>query len=106
MIRNRDATAIAASAAAVGVAAIIAIDLARVGMDAGLDFALLAHLRGAVPRVPIVAGGGVRSFADVEALAAIGCVGVLIASALLSGRMSAADVAASRRLGRHDSDVR
>ena len=106
VIRNRDATAIAASAAAVGVAAIIAIDLARVGMNGGLDFALLSRLRSAVPRVPIVAGGGVRSFADVEALAAIGCDGVLIASALLSGRMSAADVAASRRLGRHDSDVR
>jgi phosphoribosylformimino-5-aminoimidazole carboxamide ribotide isomerase len=106
VIRNRAAPAIAASAAAAGVAGIIAIDLARVGMDRGLDFDLLSRVRREVPGVPIVAGGGVRSVADVEALAAIGCDGVLIASALLSGRMSAADVAASRRLGRHDSDVR
>jgi phosphoribosylformimino-5-aminoimidazole carboxamide ribotide isomerase len=106
VIRNRDAASIAGRAVAVGVGSLIVIDLARVGMGTGLDVKLLSRVRAAAPGVTLVAGGGVRGIEDVAALGAAECDGVLVASAILGGRMSAADVAVARWTSRHDSDVR
>ncbi len=89
---------IAARAANAGAATLIVIDLARVGMSTGLDVAMIAGVRQAAPAVSLIAGGGIRGLDDVVRLAAAGCDGVLIASALHDGRMTAGDLATARRL--------
>jgi phosphoribosylformimino-5-aminoimidazole carboxamide ribotide isomerase len=73
---------LAALAAAAGAGSVIVIDLARVGTRVGLDFALIARVREAVPGLTLLAGGGVRGTEDLETLASAGCDGALVATAL------------------------
>jgi phosphoribosylformimino-5-aminoimidazole carboxamide ribotide isomerase len=80
---------LAASAAEAGVGSVIVIDLARVGAAAGLDLEMIAAVREAVPQLTLLAGGGVRGAQDLATLADIGCDGVLVATALLDGRLTA-----------------
>jgi phosphoribosylformimino-5-aminoimidazole carboxamide ribotide isomerase len=80
---------LAAHAAEAGVGSVIVIDLARVGAAAGLDLELVAAVREAVPRLTLLAGGGVGGAQDLAALADVGCDGVLVATALLDGRLTA-----------------
>jgi phosphoribosylformimino-5-aminoimidazole carboxamide ribotide isomerase len=97
---------IASRAADAGADTVIVIDLARVGAATGPDFDLLTRVRRAVPRAALLAGGGIRGFDDVTRLADVGCDGALVASALQSGALSAADVRRARRLERHDNATR
>lgn len=90
--------AIAAAAAAAGAGAMIILDVARVGTGAGLDGELVRRVRATAPLVELLAGGGVRGLADVRQAAANGCDGVLIASALLDGRLTTADLTTARGL--------
>ncbi len=80
---------LAARAVDAGAGAVIVLDLARVGTAAGPDFELLARVHAAVPATPVFAGGGIRGFDDLARLAAAGCAGALIASALHDGALSA-----------------
>jgi len=102
--RNEPPHVVAERAARAGVGAVIVIDLARVGTGSGLDLALVARVRDAVPRLTLLAGGGVRGPEDLTRLADAGCDGALVATALHDGRLSAEDVAAARR--RHRSERR
>ena len=86
---------VAARAAGAGVDAMIVLDLARVGTGAGPDLELIANVRMAAPRLTLVAGGGIRGPEDLLRLAHVGCDGALVATAILDGRLSAADVAAA-----------
>lgn len=86
----------AANAAAAGVASVIVLDLARVGMGQGLDFDLISTVRETLPGLTLIAGGGIRGLADLKRLATIGCDGVLAATALQDGRLSAAEIASAR----------
>jgi phosphoribosylformimino-5-aminoimidazole carboxamide ribotide isomerase len=79
--------ALAAQAASAGAAATIVLDLARVGAESGpahLD--LIATLKARLGH-PVYHGGGVRHAADLDALAAAGCDGALVGTALHSGRL-------------------
>jgi phosphoribosylformimino-5-aminoimidazole carboxamide ribotide isomerase len=105
-VRDLDVASIAARAVDAGVVNMIVLDVARVGVGAGLDLELIAAVRDAAPAVSLIAGGGVRNTDDVRRLAEAGCDGVLIATALQNGRITADDVAALHRLRRHDSDRR
>jgi phosphoribosylformimino-5-aminoimidazole carboxamide ribotide isomerase len=80
-------SAVAERAVAAGAHAIIALDLARVGMRTGLDLELMRALRKAAPTVELIAGGGVRGPEDLAALAAAGCDGALAATALRDGSL-------------------
>jgi phosphoribosylformimino-5-aminoimidazole carboxamide ribotide isomerase len=82
--------ALARCAIDAGASSLILLDVGRVGRGAGLNLALLASLRRALPRVPLLAGGGVRGAGDLDALGSIGCDGVLIASALHRGAIGTA----------------
>lgn len=82
------ATALAGRAADCGVDTIIVLDLARVGHRGGCDMEQLAAVRHAVPEARLMAGGGVRGTHDMERLAAAGCDGALVATALLTGALS------------------
>lgn len=66
---------------------VIAMELARVGADAGPDLALIARLRAQRPEVSVIAAGGVRDAADLATLDAAGVSAVLVASALHDGRL-------------------
>jgi phosphoribosylformimino-5-aminoimidazole carboxamide ribotide isomerase len=83
---------IASRAVDAGAAAVIVIDLSRVGMSVGLDLDLIARIRAVVPGVTLLAGGGVRGVADLNNLADAGADGALVATALQDGRLSADDL--------------
>lgn len=78
----------------------IVLDVARVGSGSGPDLAMLRRIRAAVRMPRLIAAGGIRHLDDVRDLAAIGCDGALVATALHDGRLTPADVAAAGRLGR------
>ena len=72
-----------------GVARLIVLDLAAVGVGQGSKtLELCERLRAASGELEIVTGGGVRNAEDLRELAAAGVDGVLIASALHDGRVS------------------
>ncbi len=88
-----DALSIAVEAVRLGVRRLLVLDLARVGLGAGVGTSeLCAHLNAAAPDVEISAGGGVRDRADLEALRSCGVRCVLAASALHDGRLTRADL--------------
>jgi phosphoribosylformimino-5-aminoimidazole carboxamide ribotide isomerase len=87
---------IARRAAAAGAGAVIMLDLARVGAGAGVDLDMLRRVREAVPDVLLLAGGGIRGLDDLLAIAAAGCDGALVATAVYEGRLTPAQIAAAR----------
>jgi phosphoribosylformimino-5-aminoimidazole carboxamide ribotide isomerase len=85
-----------ALAAHSGVGGVVVLDLARVGTGAGIDETLVVAVRRNHPSLDLLAGGGVRNRADLARLAASGCDGVLVATALLEGRLRREDLDALR----------
>ena len=79
--------ALARAAIDAGASAVILLDVGRVGRGAGVNLALLALLRQALPGTSLLAGGGVKDDGDLAALADHGCDGVLIATALHRGTL-------------------
>src|SRR5258708_36623904 len=65
---------------------VLAMNLRRVGSDAGPDFALIETLAAKAPNCKVYAAGGVRSIDDLARVAAAGAAGAFIASALHCGR--------------------
>jgi phosphoribosylformimino-5-aminoimidazole carboxamide ribotide isomerase len=76
---------------------VIAMTLARVGTGGGPDLERLDAVRAFAPGRKVYAAGGVRGAEDLAALKAVGCAGVLVASALHDGRIGAAELAAVDR---------
>jgi phosphoribosylformimino-5-aminoimidazole carboxamide ribotide isomerase len=74
-------------------ARIIVMSLARVGGDAGPDFERLRHIGECAGPRSIYLAGGVREARDLAIAEESGAAGVLVASALHDGRLSAADLA-------------
>jgi len=93
--RDTPPHAVAAQAAALGVRTIIVLDLSRVGLAGGCDLDTIAAVRTAAPQVTLLAGGGIRDADDLRRIAAIGCDGALVATALLNGALQPADVRGS-----------
>jgi phosphoribosylformimino-5-aminoimidazole carboxamide ribotide isomerase len=89
-----DAASLAARAVAAGVATLLVLDVGRVGTGRGVDLGLLAALRRQFPSQRLLAGGGVGGRADLERIREAGCDGVLVATALHTGRVRQADVRA------------
>lgn len=86
------AAQIAALALRAGVRRMIVLDLAQVGMGSGTGTVPLCRtLRSLAAELQIVAGGGVRGPADLDALARADCDAALVASALHDGRLAPQD---------------
>jgi phosphoribosylformimino-5-aminoimidazole carboxamide ribotide isomerase len=84
---------IAAAAIAAGARRLIVLDLADVGVGGGVGtLALCRQLRAAHPQCELIAGGGVRGPADLDAMREAGCDAALVASALHDGRITTNDV--------------
>jgi len=77
---------------------VLAMNLRRVGSDAGPDLALIATLAAKAPACEVYAAGGVRSVEDLERVAAAGATGALIATALHDGRLGPAELSQFMRL--------
>jgi phosphoribosylformimino-5-aminoimidazole carboxamide ribotide isomerase len=74
-----------------GVEQVIILDLARVGSGEGVDFQLLeTALAGS--KIKLFVGGGVRNMKDLIELNRIGVSGVLLATALHSGKICLEDL--------------
>ena len=80
------AEAAAERCAAAGVARLLCTAIERDGMLGGPDLELLARVRDA-SGLPLIAAGGVRSAADLAALAELGCEGAIVGRALLDGTL-------------------
>jgi len=72
---------------------LILMSLHRVGTGMGPDLDLLDHIGGSHPHCRSYAAGGVRDAADLELLCNTGAAGVLLATALHDGRISASAAA-------------
>jgi phosphoribosylformimino-5-aminoimidazole carboxamide ribotide isomerase len=84
-----DALTAARRAVELGAAALVVLDLARVGTGRGTGTEpLLRAVRAEFPSLDVIAGGGVRDWADVDRLGAAGATGVLVASALHDGALT------------------
>jgi phosphoribosylformimino-5-aminoimidazole carboxamide ribotide isomerase len=67
----------------------VVLDLARVGSREGTGVAnVIERLRKTFPAADLVAGGGVRTWADVERVESVGANGVLVATALHDGTIT------------------
>lgn len=78
--------ALAARAAKSGVGAIIALDLARVGLGGGVDLNLIRAVKQAAPDTMLLAGGGVRGEEDLPPLSEAGADAILAATMLHSAK--------------------
>jgi phosphoribosylformimino-5-aminoimidazole carboxamide ribotide isomerase len=88
---DRDVIAVVRTALRIGARALIVLDLARVGTGTGTGTStepLLRAIRSEFPSVDLIAGGGVRTWEDVERLGEAGATGVLVASALHDGALT------------------
>jgi phosphoribosylformimino-5-aminoimidazole carboxamide ribotide isomerase len=89
-----DAASLTAQAVEAGVKSLLVLDLGRVGTGCGADLGLLEGLRKQFPGIRLLAGGGVLARRDLDRMEDAGCDGVLVASAIHDGRITAADLAA------------
>ena len=70
-----------------GVSEVIVLDLARVGSSEGVNVDFLKKMLETTP-MDVYVGGGVRNIKDLVELKNLGVSGVLVASALHSGKIS------------------
>lgn len=94
-----EAVSLAEQAAFRGATSILVLDLGRVGTGCGVDLGLLESLRRRLPGVRLLAGGGVLTKVDLERMRDAGCDGALVASAIHTGRLTAADLASVSQSG-------
>jgi phosphoribosylformimino-5-aminoimidazole carboxamide ribotide isomerase len=87
--QTADPWSIAQRAMTAGITRLIVLDLAQVGVGAGVGTEdLCRRLKIAYPNVQLTAGGGVRGIDDVRRLEECGVDFVLVASALHDGRIT------------------
>jgi phosphoribosylformimino-5-aminoimidazole carboxamide ribotide isomerase len=85
---DRDGPALARRVVGLGVRTLIVLDLARVGTGSGCGTEpLLRAIRDEFRGVELIAGGGVKTWADVDRLGEAGADAVLVASALHDGTL-------------------
>lgn len=83
-----DTLSLARRVVGMGVKTLIVLDLARVGTGSGAGTEpLLRAIQNEFPDIDLIAGGGVRTWEDVERLGEAGATGVLVASALHDGTL-------------------
>jgi phosphoribosylformimino-5-aminoimidazole carboxamide ribotide isomerase len=87
--QTADPETIGVRAAEAGIREMIVLDVAQVGIGAGVTtLHLCRNLRERLPELRLITGGGVSREADLDELAAHQIDGVLVASALHDGRLT------------------
>jgi phosphoribosylformimino-5-aminoimidazole carboxamide ribotide isomerase len=91
--KNMPALEIVSTVKSLGVRETIVLDLADVGVGGGTrTLELCREIASKFPGQGLVAGGGVRGWGDLEAMAGAGCTHALVASALHDGSLTREDV--------------
>jgi uncharacterized protein related to proFAR isomerase len=86
---KRDAVGLARMVTQIGCHHLIVLDLARVGTASGCGTDdLLRMIRAEFTEIELIAGGGVKSWEDIDRLGECGVDAVLVASALHDGRIT------------------
>ncbi|MBV9122460.1 MAG: 1-(5-phosphoribosyl)-5-[(5-phosphoribosylamino)methylideneamino]imidazole-4-carboxamide isomerase [Planctomycetes bacterium] len=93
-VSDRSALDLTRQCAAWPLAALVYTDISRDGMLEGPNVEATAAIAAAVP-VPVLASGGIRSVADVQALARTGVAGCIIGRALYEGKLELAEALAA-----------
>lgn len=94
-----DPLMLAEQATSAGAGSLLVLDLGRVGTGCGVDLGLLESVRQRLPGTRLLAGGGVLTRLDLERMRDAGCDGALVASAIHSGKLTQADLAAVSQSG-------
>lgn len=92
-IRGRQPAAALEALQAETLSHVLVLTLNRVGTGAGPGLGALHALRAAFPHLRLIAGGGVRSVADLRELGGAGVDAVLVATALHRGWITGQDLA-------------
>lgn len=71
-----------------GISHVICTDIAKDGMLQGPSFALYKKMLEQLPRLQLIASGGISKFEELTKLAAIGCEGTIIGKAIYEHRIS------------------
>ncbi len=71
-----------------GVSYVICTDVSKDGMLEGPSFELYKELLTKVPKIKLIASGGISAFDELPQLAAMGCEGVIIGKAIYEKRIS------------------
>ena len=91
--RDMAPLALALHAAELGINQFIVLDLAAIGTGRGVPtLGLCREIRRHLPTASIIAGGGVRTVADLNQLEQAGADGALVATAVHNGLLKAEDV--------------
>jgi phosphoribosylformimino-5-aminoimidazole carboxamide ribotide isomerase len=85
-ISSMDAVSFAQELKKLGVNQIILLDLARVGTEQGINWALLRNVLEKTG-VEVLVGGGIRSLQELEELRKLGVSGALVATILHNGKL-------------------
>jgi phosphoribosylformimino-5-aminoimidazole carboxamide ribotide isomerase len=86
-IKSRSPVELAKAFQWMNVAQIIVLDLARVGMNKGINLEIVKGILEQT-QVEVLTGGGVRDIKDLEKLRSMGVSGVLVATALHNGKLT------------------
>ena len=78
---------------AAGVRRVVCTDVARDGMMTGPALALYGEILGQAPGLELVASGGIRSVADLEACAEVGCDAAIVGKAIYEGALDPSTLA-------------
>jgi phosphoribosylformimino-5-aminoimidazole carboxamide ribotide isomerase len=103
-LQSMSALELACALQGVGVGELIVLDLARVGSGEGPDFTLLKQLLDNL-KVRVLVGGAVSSLKELIALRDIGVYGVLMATALHSGKIAPADLQSAGLMPKKQSTI-
>ena len=80
--------------AGAGARHLLCTDIARDGMLSGPNLELYAHLRRIAPALSLIASGGIRDIADLQALRASGIAAAVLGRSLLDGALDLAEALA------------
>lgn len=80
--------------AGAGARHLLCTDIARDGMLSGPNLELYAHLRRIAPALSLIASGGIRDIADLQALRASGVAAAVLGRSLLDGALDLAEALA------------
>ena len=86
----RTALEVGRAAAAAGAAAVLYTDIARDGLQTGVNLEATRSLAAALAPLPVIASGGVASLADLQALRQAGTYAVVVGQALYAGAFTLA----------------
>lgn len=71
-----------------GILQVICTDIAKDGMLEGPSFELYEEILSTVPKIQLIASGGISEFEELPKLAALGCEGTIIGKAIYEGKIS------------------